>query len=203
MRTYKMANFWYTSIRLFHYYLTFVIRAPMGILLMVGFVAACASPVDEKASSVPVYDQHSWKTMIAPECKTFFDGCNTCRRAPGGIEAACTRKACMEYLKPKCLDDSSKVEQPNIKQQTFASDGSLRFRVYFGSFASCQQSLRLQQDQVMFVNGRSHTAPLLTHISEVSVSRYCDRLTTFWAKGSNALVTSSETPLYRNCITLI
>ncbi|MDF2379626.1 MAG: hypothetical protein P1V18_05435 [Candidatus Gracilibacteria bacterium] len=50
------------------------------------------------------YDMDSWKTLILDSCLSFSDGCNTCNRQSGSSQAACTRKFCQEYEKPKCLD---------------------------------------------------------------------------------------------------
>jgi hypothetical protein len=56
------------------------------------------------------YDQNSWQQMIPPDCFVYFDGCNTCRRNPQSGLAACTRKACMNYNKPYCLDQQPATE---------------------------------------------------------------------------------------------
>lgn len=53
------------------------------------------------------YDQNSWKDLIDPNCPSFFDGCNNCHRDPVIGQAACTRKFCQEYEKPKCLDQGN------------------------------------------------------------------------------------------------
>lgn len=58
----------------------------------------------ESTEDVTQYDMNSWKTMIPATCASFFDGCNTCRRGGGSDMAACTRMACQQYEKPKCLD---------------------------------------------------------------------------------------------------
>lgn len=50
------------------------------------------------------YDQHSWKDIIDESCQSFFDGCNNCQRIAGKSDAACTRKMCQAYEKPRCLD---------------------------------------------------------------------------------------------------
>lgn len=51
------------------------------------------------------YNQDSWKNLIADSCQTFTDGCNTCTRTPGSELAACTKKACFNYERPRCLDE--------------------------------------------------------------------------------------------------
>jgi len=71
-------------------------------------LSACAVQNDQDATSPddqPRYDQSSWKSMIPDSCDSFFDGCNNCKRTPGSELAACTRKYCEVYEKPRCLDD--------------------------------------------------------------------------------------------------
>ncbi len=58
----------------------------------------------ETEEEVQTFDQNSWKEIIADDCQSFSDGCNNCRREAGSDVAACTRKACQNYEKPKCLD---------------------------------------------------------------------------------------------------
>lgn len=50
------------------------------------------------------YDEQSWKTIIPDSCQSFSDGCNICNRAEGSDIAACTKKFCVTYEKPACLD---------------------------------------------------------------------------------------------------
>lgn len=50
------------------------------------------------------YNFESWKEIIPSGCKSFFDGCNNCIRSENSDLAACTKKACLEYSEPKCLD---------------------------------------------------------------------------------------------------
>lgn len=53
------------------------------------------------------YNADSWKTLIDADCTAFFDGCNHCRQAESSEVAACTRKACAVYEKPRCLDGAN------------------------------------------------------------------------------------------------
>lgn len=69
------------------------------------FLTAEVYDVAENIDDVVEYDQNSWQEMIDDSCLSFSDGCNTCRREPGSNIAACTRKACMRYEKPECLDE--------------------------------------------------------------------------------------------------
>jgi len=75
-------------------------------MLPIGCSYNSASPgVSEQQSEVVKYDENSWKTMIPASCLSYFDGCNNCRRSTAGEMAACTRKACVKYQQPACLDD--------------------------------------------------------------------------------------------------
>jgi len=51
-----------------------------------------------------VYTWESWKTLIAEDCQSFFDGCNNCQRMEDGSEIACTLIQCESYQEPVCLD---------------------------------------------------------------------------------------------------
>ena len=57
-------------------------------------LAGCIAASSESADSGDRYDADSWETLIADDCRAYFDGCNSCRRAAGSALAACTRKAC-------------------------------------------------------------------------------------------------------------
>ncbi|PID83363.1 hypothetical protein CSB11_01050 [Candidatus Campbellbacteria bacterium] len=61
---------------------------------------------EEDAQEKQVYDQNSWKDMLPKECKSFFDGCNSCMVQENEM-VTCTMKACKEYAKPKCLDGTT------------------------------------------------------------------------------------------------
>lgn len=76
------------------------------VSLLAGCSALSQSSGNTESQSPPVnYDMSSWKTMIPDSCLSYFDGCNNCRRSAAGEMAACTRKACVKYQKPRCLDD--------------------------------------------------------------------------------------------------
>lgn len=74
----------------------------LAILFLLILVAGCTRHQHREI----VYDQNSWKTMIPDSCLSFFDGCNNCRRSSSSAVAACTRKACIKYEKPVCLDEA-------------------------------------------------------------------------------------------------
>ncbi len=75
--------------------------------------------VEGQESENTVYDQNSWKTMIAPDCLSFSDGCNTCSRNKAGDEenVACTLMACETYKKPVCLDNQEKNTETGVYDQ--------------------------------------------------------------------------------------
>jgi len=66
--------------------------------------------MEQAQTEMQEYDFDSWKTMIPADCKQYFDGCNSCTRAEGSEVAACTRKACIKYEKPVCLNPPAASE---------------------------------------------------------------------------------------------
>lgn len=71
-------------------------------------LAGCSMVVTEEPKNsddtMQAYNESSWETIIPESCQSFTDGCNTCRRGPQEGIAACTKKFCLEYSKPECLD---------------------------------------------------------------------------------------------------
>jgi hypothetical protein len=82
------------------------------------------------------YDQNSWQQLIPPDCKAYFDGCNTCRRNFETGLAACTRKACMTYSEPHCLDDQSATDTRGDRQ---ASAQTVKYACASGNGLSCSE----------------------------------------------------------------
>ena len=78
----------------------------LPVLLLAFILSGCASQSDPDSAIATEYDSDSWKTLIDDECRSFFDGCNTCQREPGK-QGMCTLKACEVYQKPRCLDDEA------------------------------------------------------------------------------------------------
>ena len=76
------------------------------VALLFSLLAAGCNSTSQQ-SSVDSYDANSWKTLIPESCLSFYDGCNNCRRSAAGEVAACTRKACVKYQEPRCLDDAN------------------------------------------------------------------------------------------------
>ena len=87
------------------------LRLPI-LMLLACFATACATqqtPGDMPATDQTQYDMNSWKEIIGSDCRAFFDGCNNCVREPGKM-AACTRKACAVYQRPRCLDGEAAAD---------------------------------------------------------------------------------------------
>lgn len=83
--------------------------AVVALLILLISTSGCQqSPEQDSPTQVPVenYDQDSWERLIPATCKSFFDGCNNCRRADKTGQVACTRRFCSEYQQPRCLDET-------------------------------------------------------------------------------------------------
>jgi membrane-bound inhibitor of C-type lysozyme len=181
----------------------------LGCFLLLGGLVGC-TPTEHGLKSeanqpeTSVYDQDSWRQIIPEECRAYFDGCNNCRRNPETGIAACTRKACMTYTKPYCLDDQESSKntggQKNLKQTIrYACEGGKGFTVSYGEYRSGDQRLRLNKDQVMFSDHQSRMARQLKRVPSASGERYSDGSLTLFAKGDEAFVKNGEAMLYVNC----
>jgi hypothetical protein len=101
-----------TRLRSFGFYHSLVV----ALVLPLSFIG-CNSAVTQSTinhsetsrldNSGSDFDANSWKTLIAPACQAYFDGCNNCRRQPGSDIAVCTRMACAVYQQPRCLDEAA------------------------------------------------------------------------------------------------
>jgi len=80
-----------------------VSRHVLSIFPLLILMSGCVQSAPTKVK----YNQNSWKTIIPDSCRSYFDGCNNCRRSPASDIAACTRKMCIEYEKPICLDKTN------------------------------------------------------------------------------------------------
>ena len=78
----------------------YLIKRLFTVLLFMILASGCVQSMQQEI----VYDQNSWETIIPGSCLSFSDGCNNCRRSTASGIAACTRKACVKYKKPVCLD---------------------------------------------------------------------------------------------------
>lgn len=150
------------------------------------------------------YDADSWKILITEDCKAFFDGCNNCTRPRGSTTAACTRKACAVYEKPRCLDapitEGSMGKTPfEGKLAKFACDGGNRFRVYYGEYDSGDQRVRLGEDEIVLSDEQSHTAYRLERERAASGAKYSDGTLEFREHGGEAMLRKGGQKIYQNC----
>ncbi|WP_041521721.1 MliC family protein [Gilvimarinus agarilyticus] len=178
-------------------------------LVVVALLAACseqdsavAPPPQPKAATATeaaAYDATSWREIIPESCNSFFDGCNTCRRAPGAAEAACTRKACMKYQQPRCLDDEQASAGQAGRQVQYQCAGEARFTVFFGEYRADDQRVKLGPDEVMLSDAQSRTTYKLTRERSASGAKYTDGTLSYWSKGSEAVLQQSGDTLYQGC----
>ncbi|MVF11658.1 hypothetical protein FT643_05820 [Ketobacter sp. MCCC 1A13808] len=173
------------------------------VLLLCGccIMAACAlkQPEPGAQTALPtapasdvLYDASSWKALIADSCRHFTDGCNTCTRATSVDSAVCTRKACLQYKKPQCLDNKP-------TQAVYVCSGSKIFTVFYKEYRSGDQKVALKADQVMLVDAQARTGYSLTRQPSASGSRYSGGGLTFWEQGDQATLEQRGNPLYGAC----
>ena len=182
-------------------------RALLSILLLTAISALAANSAT--ASSVSTdgggpYHADSWKNLIADDCEAYFDGCNNCRRAEGSAIAACTRKACAVYGKPRCLDEP--ITEGSVGKTPFAGrlvkfvcNGDNRFRVYYGEYVSGDQRVALGEEEIMLVDEQTHTAHRLERERAASGAKYADQMLEFWEHGGEAMLSKEGEKLYQNC----
>jgi membrane-bound inhibitor of C-type lysozyme len=173
---------------------------PISLCLL---LSACASEPTGSGGEQVSYDADSWKTLIADDCRAYFDGCNNCRRGEES-GAACTRKACATYQKPRCLDDpiteGSAGKTPfQGRLLKFSCDGDNRFRVYYGEYVSGDQRVKLAEDEIMLVDDQSHTAYRLERERAASGAKYSNGELEFWEHGGEATLGKQGQNLYRQC----
>jgi len=185
------------------------LRLP-SVMLLVFMVSACAPKPDPVAmvepAAAPVaaakYDMNSWKSIIADECHSFFDGCNNCFRVPGEM-AACTRKACFDYQQPRCRDEAQAAnpeQQAAAKLVEYVCDDAMRFSVSYHEFVQDDQRVRLQESEIMFSDHQTRSDLRLQRVPSASGERYADSAGfEFFAKGDEALVMQNDRRLYSAC----
>lgn len=147
------------------------------------------------AASLDSYTQNSWKTMILPSCQSFFDGCNNCVRRADAKQLTCTRKACMVYQQPRCLDPQLPQMQ-NIEYH--CAEGV--FIVYLGQYGEDDERVVLEPGNVMFVDRQTGEELLLQREVSGSGEKYAGGGLVYWNKGDNAIVHKNDAPLYRECV---
>jgi membrane-bound inhibitor of C-type lysozyme len=152
----------------------------------------------------PSYDMNSWKTMIADDCRTFFDGCNQCVREPGEV-AACTRMYCATYRQPRCRDDEAALSaQPRVgKTVDYACAKGARFSVIYHEYLQDDQRVRLGESEIMLRDEQTHTVHRLQRERSASGEKYGNATgLQFFGKGQQALVMQQGERLYSDCVVI-
>lgn len=172
----------------------------IAVAVSLGLAACGSTPSQDDAEQ-----EARWQTLNEPDCKTYFDGCNTCTRDPDTGISACTRKACADYEPPRCLDDAdagvnSALEEPRVLR--FRCADSNRFTVYFGEYLVADTRVALEDSQVMFVDGATRIAEVMTEQPTASGKKYVSGTTSLWLEGESALVNKANDNYYNNCETL-
>lgn len=139
--------------------------------------------VDQNSAVSPAYDSDSWKAIISPDCRAFYDGCNNCRRDPEGQHAMCTRMYCPVYKAPKCLDSDDRGHEIQYK-----CDAEKSFTVHFEA-----AELRLTDHQ-------THLELLLRQQRTASGMSYVNEEYEFRGKGADAEVLKGDELLYSGCV---
>jgi membrane-bound inhibitor of C-type lysozyme len=176
------------------------LRLPIVMMLAI-LVSACGTKQDSAVmAAVPKYDMNSWKTIIGDECRSFSDGCNNCFREPGKM-AACTRKACLTYQLPRCLDEAAAAESAAAgKRVEYSCDAASTFSVSYHEYVQDDQRVRLQESEIMFSDHQQHTVYRLQRTPSASGEQYVDSAGfKFFAKGDEALVMEQDSRLYSGC----
>lgn len=198
-----------------------VLRAlglPLALVIM---LAGCAGPAGQPpvatATPAPVpeaapaedftglgasgYDADSWRKLIPADCKRYSDGCNLCNRNLDSGMTACTRKACVAYEQPLCLDENAEAAEPAAHNTfVYRCRDDYRFAVTVGEYLAGDQRVQLREDQVLLTDLQSGTAALLTRAASAAGARYRNDELEFWSKGGDAVLLRGGEPLYWNCV---
>jgi len=179
---------------------------PLLILVLLMLCGAVSAGGDAPVDAAQLqYDQNSWRDIIADDCRAFTDGCNNCvRGSENSAVAACTRMACLEYQKPRCLDKEAKTgpgeARPASKTIEYACDGGNTFSVVYHEYIQDDQRVRLTDSEIMFRDHQTHTVYRLQRQRSASGEQYSDAAGfMFFAKGDEAMVNQQQARLYRNC----
>ena len=148
---------------------------------------------------------NSWKTIIADDCRAFFDGCNQCVREPGGAVAACTRMACAEYQRAECRDDADALGAPTqpeaAKTVNYACADGARFTVIYHEYRQDDQRVRLGESEIMLRDAQTHSVYRLQRERSASGERFGNAAgLQFFGKGREARVTQQDQRLYADCV---
>lgn len=162
---------------------------------------AAGTPSNDPAESKEepmVYGPDSWKSLIPEACLHFFDGCNTCTRSPGSDIAACTRKACMTYKEPRCLDEQT--SEAEFQSMSYTCDGGETFTVFRGEYRGGDMRVKLEADEIWMSDAQTRTAYRMQRVRSASGEKYSDGDISFWTKGAEAMVQKGDNVLYKACL---
>lgn len=158
--------------------------------------SADAASVTEQA-----YDSNSWKSVIPKDCQRFTDGCNNCVRNLESGVAACTRRACVAYSKPECLDGMiSGTASVEPKTVTYRCEPDNRLVVSYGRYEHDGKSVELQPGQIILRDVHDGSAHLLNRVRSASGELYQGRGLEFWSKGIEAMLRRNGRPVYLACV---
>lgn len=148
------------------------------------------------------FDSNSWRTLIPENCQTYFDGCNNCTRDPQSGETVCTRDICEVYEEPRCLDGEEGVSVAAIigpREVKYRCADNKRFTLYYGEYPIGGKKIKLKDSQVMFVDGATRIAEVMTVQPSTTGEKYVSGATTVIAKDKEARVNKFNNIYYANC----
>lgn len=164
-----------------------------GIIALAIALAGCTAPgsgsaatsevvsPSSTAEAPPQYTANSWRELIADSCRSFYDGCNQCRRADGASEAACTRRACLRYEQPRCLDPMQNAEPVTTYQC-----GDRTLDVLRHQYTVAGQTETLADNQVALHEHNSASVDVLSRSESASGEKFTSGNMQFWSKGNEA-----------------
>lgn len=170
------------------------LTANVTLSFIIAMLVGCAHTADDADRT---YHADSWRSLISESCHTYFDGCNTCTRNPDTGVAACTRKACEQYQQPKCLDNVASVVGPQTVQ--FRCNDKKHFRVFYGIYTIGNKAIKLEDSQVMYVDGATRIAEVMTRQPSASGEKFVSGDTVLLINGDEAIVNKGNNILYTNC----
>lgn len=177
------------------------LRAHCVLLLLFFFLSGCAGKQTDSADhSTPesstavtstsgagsVYNANSWRDIINDDCRAFFDGCNQCTRSPGAEMAACTRKACIRYDRPRCMDTST----PGQPRLSYRCDDREVIVIQSENVLSLWQPVTGERR-----DAAPTTASSLKRVPAASGEKYRNDTMVFWSKGREAMWSFGDTTL--------
>lgn len=112
---------------------------------------------------------------------------------PGASEAACTRRACFRYEKPRCLDP-----EPNPDNVISFRCGDRTLDMYRHHYAVGHQTGNLAGDQIALREHNIEPVTVMTRTESASGEKYAGGNMQFWIKGNEAMWLVDNTS--RGCV---